>query len=146
MIYSQHLASSGASVTILSRSTDTKAPAGAKVVSVDYASESSLVSAVSNVEVVISTLSGGGFAVQPALAQASKKAGVKLFVPSEFGIDTTLITQGFLLGKKNFHQALRDLGLPYLLVSNGPFLDTVFGRKCHGFFDMLDRLRFDDSF
>lgn len=103
-------------------------------------------SAVSNVEVVISTLSGGGFAVQPALAQASKKAGVKLFVPSEFGIDTTLITQGFLLGKKNFHQALRDLGLPYLLVSNGPFLDTVFGRKCHGFFDMPDRLRFDDSF
>jgi hypothetical protein len=51
-------------------------------VEIDYASEDSLVQALSGVEVVISALSGGGFAVQPALADAAKKSGVELFVPS----------------------------------------------------------------
>jgi len=51
-------------------------------VEVDYASEDSLVHALSGVEVVISALSGGGLAVQSGLADAAKKSGVSLFVPS----------------------------------------------------------------
>lgn len=56
---------------------------------VDYGSEDSLKEALSGVEVVISTLSQGGFAFQTPLFEAAKAAGVKLAVPSEFGNHTT---------------------------------------------------------
>jgi saccharopine dehydrogenase-like NADP-dependent oxidoreductase len=45
-------------------------------------SQASLVDGLKGIDVVVSTLSGAGFAVQPALAKAASKAGVKLFVPS----------------------------------------------------------------
>jgi len=77
----KELVAHGASVVILSRSAET-APAGATVVAVDYADPSSLVKALAGVEVVISALAAGGFAAQPALADAAKAAGAKLFVPS----------------------------------------------------------------
>lgn len=54
-----------------------------EVVEVDYESPLSLASALRGVEVVISTLAGPGFAAQPALADADKAEGVKLFVLSE---------------------------------------------------------------
>jgi len=54
---------------------------GATIRSVDYDSPSSLATALEGVEVVISTLAGGGVAAQVPLAEASKAAGVQLFVP-----------------------------------------------------------------
>jgi len=78
----KELVAQGASVVVLSRSTDAAA-AGATVVAVDYADPSSLATALAGIEVVVSMLSSGsgGASLQPALADASKAAGVKLFVP-----------------------------------------------------------------
>ena len=75
------LIAQGARVVVLSRS-DATVPAGATFRKTDYADKASVAAALSGVEVVVSALSGGGFAAQPALANAAKKAGVKLFVPS----------------------------------------------------------------
>ncbi len=49
----------------------------------------SLKKAFTGVDVVVSTVNGGGFAVQENLLTAAKEAGVKRFVPSEFGVDIT---------------------------------------------------------
>jgi len=81
LIISELLAQN-AGVVVLGRSDSQSVPEGAKLRVVDYEQEDTLVNALHGVEVVISVLSKGGFAVQPTLATAAKKAGVKLFVPS----------------------------------------------------------------
>jgi hypothetical protein len=53
----------------------------------DVENPSSLKNVLRGFDVVVSTLSGGGFGAQVGLVQAAREAGVKRFVPSEFGID-----------------------------------------------------------
>lgn len=73
----------GAKVTVLTR-TPGKAIAGAAERTVDYENVDAVAQTLKDIEadVVVSALSGPGLFVQPALADAAKKAGVKLFVPS----------------------------------------------------------------
>ncbi|KAA1474793.1 NAD-P-binding protein [Dentipellis sp. KUC8613] len=119
-------------VVLLTRSSSTNPTAealakkGAKVAAVDYASKDALISALSGVDVVISTFSGAAFDAQESVAVAAKAAGVRLFVPSEFGNPTEGIKEGLLAGKARFHDRLRELGLPSLLVFTGPFTDFIF--------------------
>ena len=72
----------GANVVVLSRNNSQVVPEGAVLRRVSYEDEGALETALKGVEVVISLLWQDGFAVQPTLAIAAKKAGVKLFVPS----------------------------------------------------------------
>ncbi|CAE6411045.1 unnamed protein product [Rhizoctonia solani] len=59
---------------------------GASVHGVSYEDESELVEVLKGADVVLSTLNAGGITgAQPNLLRASKKAGAKLFMPSEFG-------------------------------------------------------------
>jgi hypothetical protein len=61
----------------------------------DYtsASEVSAVLRENKVDVLISTVTliFGGVVVQDVLADAAKEAGVKLFVPSEFGVSSPAV-------------------------------------------------------
>ncbi|KAH7100497.1 NAD(P)-binding protein [Auriculariales sp. MPI-PUGE-AT-0066] len=129
----------GAEITVLSRSGSTAVPAGVTVCVVDYGNASSLKAALNGIEVVVSCLAGGGFAVQAALADAAKAAGVKLFVPSEFGIDTSVLPRDHLLaGKQAIAEHLHSIGLPYTRYVTGLhsdyFLSAPFG------FDVPNRL------
>lgn len=127
------LLKAGASVKVLARASSAEKPAGKELIAagatiavVDYSDAASIEAAVSGVDVVISGLSAGGFAFQPALADASKKVGVKLFVPSEFGNDTfNAPADSPLYGKKQLQEKLKAIGLPYLLIFNGLFADWV---------------------
>jgi uncharacterized protein YbjT (DUF2867 family) len=101
-------------------------PSGVSPREVDYADEASVVTALKGVQVVISAVSGAGVMIQPALANAAKKAGVKLFVPSEYGVSTTGVTEGLLVGKAKVQQHLKDIDLPYALFFTGVFSDTIF--------------------
>jgi len=56
-----------------------------KVIQVDYSNEGSIQHALTGVDVVISTITGTVVDIQVKIAAAAKNAGVKLFVPSEFG-------------------------------------------------------------
>lgn len=60
---------------------------------------------------------------QKILGRAAKTAGVKLFVPSEFGIDTESATEGVFLAKKNLSEFLKEIDLPYVKIFNGLFID-----------------------
>ncbi|KAJ7710075.1 hypothetical protein B0H14DRAFT_3022505, partial [Mycena olivaceomarginata] len=65
-----------------------------------------------------------GFIAQDAVARAAKAAGVKLFVPSEFGAPThsmALNSESYIVGKRYHHDFLRKLELPYMLVYAGMF-------------------------
>ncbi|KAH7099988.1 NAD(P)-binding protein [Auriculariales sp. MPI-PUGE-AT-0066] len=121
------LVSQGAQVVVLTRSHDTVVASGAIAKVVDYADPASLSATLQGVEVVVSTLSRAGIAQQPALADAAKAVGVKLFVPSEFGNPTVGKTPESLhYNKAALHQHLRKIELPYTLYFTGFFSDYDF--------------------
>ncbi|KIJ68788.1 hypothetical protein HYDPIDRAFT_107039 [Hydnomerulius pinastri MD-312] len=116
------------SVIVLTRPTSTKIlPDGVKVVPVDYTDVSAVTAVLRehSIDVLISTLSGDGFAAQIPLADASKAAGVKLFVPSEFGSPTGGAKEGLLALKDQHAVHLKSIGLPSLRIYHGLFQEWI---------------------
>lgn len=75
-------------VTALTRDTsDATFPHGVKVVKTDYSRES-LEQAFQGQDAVVSTIAGSGIKTQFALIDSAVAAGVKVFLPSEYGVDT----------------------------------------------------------
>lgn len=93
---------------------------------VDYTDYDGLVQALQGVDAVVSALGGGAFALQEQFAEAAKKAGVKLFVPSEFGNPTKDRKDSFFAVKDGVRLKLKEIGLPYAIFYTGPFSDYVF--------------------
>ena len=112
----QALVSEGASVVVVRRpeSSAKSAPAGAKVISVSLTDVPALGAALKEekIEVVVSTVGTPGLPNQRLLGDAAKLAGVKLFVPSEFGFATYGQTEGELGLKARFGEYLKEIGLP----------------------------------
>jgi hypothetical protein len=130
----------GASVVVLARpsSTSISSPLleGAKIVTADYADVKAVASVLREhkVEVLVSALAYGALPSQSPIADAAKEAGVKLFVPSEFGLPTeggkgghlviksqfageTFLVTGFgykLLNARGIADYLKSLGIPSL--------------------------------
>ncbi|KLO19054.1 NAD-P-binding protein [Schizopora paradoxa] len=128
-----HLKKDGAvtSVKVLTRSGGKKfselADLGATFVEVNYDDPTSLKEALAGTEVVISTVGALALGAQTQLADASKAAGVQLFVPSEFGgpteggVDNALFEAKFSLQKH-----LKEQNLPFALFFTGLFSDFIF--------------------
>ncbi|KAL5521762.1 hypothetical protein ACEPAF_2510 [Sanghuangporus sanghuang] len=99
---------------------------GVKAVAVDYTSPPSLESALSDIDVLVSTLRLLGIGHQTALAMSAKAAGVKLFVPSDFRSDPRGQTQNPIFTQKvAIKQKLKELGLPYAIFYIGLFTEKV---------------------
>ncbi|KAJ9112874.1 hypothetical protein QFC19_000429 [Naganishia cerealis] len=108
---------------------------GVQVVPVDYSDRTSLVTALKDVQVVVSALTTTALDVQAALVDAvaatrnapsSGNDGVQLFVPSEYGNDTTQVNEDSpLFPKRRVQLLLQDKGIPYTLFFTGPFADWV---------------------
>jgi uncharacterized protein YbjT (DUF2867 family) len=95
------------------------------VTPVDYSNPQSIKSALSGIDVVISTISGTALDVQGKIAEASKEAGVKLFIPSDFGNITEGETEGMFGEKAGIQTQLKRLGVPYAVFYTGPFADYI---------------------
>lgn len=122
------LLSRNAQVIVLTRPSSKKSfPDGVKTVPVDYSDTKALVAALreNSVDVVISTLSGEGLHAQYKLADAAKAAGVKLFVPSEFGMPTRGATEGQLAEKSKLADYAQSIGLPITRVYNGLYQEFL---------------------
>jgi len=126
------LVSEGANVIVVSRPESSSAktlPAGVKVISVELTDVSALAAAFTEhkIDVVISTVGHAGLTHQYLLADAAKQAGVKLFLPSEFGFSTIgLEESGSGLGlKSKFGIYVQEIGLPYLRIFNGGFITFI---------------------
>lgn len=85
-------ASPGLETTILTRENSKTAqspPKDTKVVTADYNSVSSLAAAFAGQDAVVSTIASAALQDQQALIDAAVQAGVKRFIPSEFGSNVT---------------------------------------------------------
>ena len=110
-------------MTTNTKGSTTTVQGDAKVIHIDYSNHASIKQALAGVHVVISTVAGEALDVQGKVAAASKEAGVKLFVPSEFGGVTEGETEGWFGEKGNIHGQLKALGMPYALFYTGAFAD-----------------------
>lgn len=121
----------GASVVTLVRpsSTSISSPLleGAKIVTADYTDVKAVASVLREhkVEVLISALAYGALPSQSPIADAAKEAGVKLFVPSEFGLPTEGGKGGHLVIKSQFADYLKSLGIPSLRFYTGIFMEFI---------------------
>ena len=109
----------------LSQGSTTTVDPAAKLIQVDYTDKESIKKALNGVDVVISTIPGAAIDVQPTVAEAAKDAGVKLFIPSEFGGPTEGETEGYLGAKAKIHDQLKAIGIPYALFYTGGFADYL---------------------
>ncbi|BGP39396.1 hypothetical protein JCM10449v2_003334 [Rhodotorula kratochvilovae] len=124
----EELVAAGLQTTVLTRAGSNKSfPSGAIVKEVDYTSPASLAAALTGIDAVVATLTA--LDAQAALIAAAAAAGVKLFVPSEFGNPSTGLTpedHPALYGKRQAHDLVKEKGLPAVLVWTGPFPETTF--------------------
>lgn len=105
--------------------------AGITVQTSDY-SEPSLVAAFQGQDAVVSALGAAGFGEERKLIDAAVRAGVKRFLPSEFGVNsrnapaTALIPLFGLKRQTNAHlRAQESTGLSWTALIAGPAFDFV---------------------
>lgn len=119
-------------VTVLTRQESTATfPASAKVERVDYSSKESLVAALQGQDAVVSAIATTALEKQLLLIDAAVEAGVRRFIPSEFGSDTTNPKAAALplfRGKLAAQEALAaraappSSGFTYTTIITGPLL------------------------
>jgi uncharacterized protein YbjT (DUF2867 family) len=122
-------------VTVLTRQDSTSTfPPSVQVVRVDYTSKSALVSALRGHDAVVSALTHLALeTAESLLIDAAVEAGVKRFIPSEFGGDTTnprTATFALYAAKVASHKHLEQVaaanpGFTYTSVLTGPLLGWV---------------------
>ena len=85
----------------------------------------SLLAACKAVDTVVSTIGGTEIGDEPTLIKAVKEAGVKRFIPSDFGMDPAASGPNSCVlfdAKAMMHQAIKQASIPYTFVhSNGFF-------------------------
>ena len=119
-------------LTVVNRASSTATfPASVKVTTADFSSVDSVTAAFKGQDAVVSTLGAPGLLVQSVLVDAAVAAGVKRFLPSDFGCDMGNAKAGALPIYKNkvtIHKKLREAAatkpdFTYTLVCNNAFLD-----------------------
>ncbi|KAI1492302.1 hypothetical protein F5X96DRAFT_627598 [Biscogniauxia mediterranea] len=129
----KELVDAGFQVSVLTRKDSTSSsslPSSLTVVPVDYDSIDSLTSALKDHDAVVSTLGATALSKQLLLIEASIKAGVKRFIPSEFGSNTLAektsrlpVYTDKIAVQNALKQAAASSSLTYTYVLNGAFLD-----------------------
>ncbi|KAE8447858.1 hypothetical protein EG329_010087 [Mollisiaceae sp. DMI_Dod_QoI] len=124
------------SVTVVSRESSTSTfPSSVKVVKADYNSVDSLTTALKGQDAVVSAVGNEGFLAQTLLVDAAIAAGVKKFLPSEFGSDLSnpntgkLAVFGHKIAVRKYieEKVLAGADITYTYVINGGFLDWGLG-------------------
>ncbi|CAE7025188.1 hypothetical protein CFE70_003572 [Pyrenophora teres f. teres 0-1] len=124
------LKESSFNTTVLSRQSSTSTfPSGVKVIKADYNSTDSLKDAFKGQDAVVSLVGGMGLGDQNKLIDAAIAAGVKRFIPSEYGSDTLdartcAIVPVFeaKLAAVNYLKS-KEKEISWTSIVTGPFLD-----------------------
>jgi hypothetical protein len=122
-------------VTVLTReSSNASLPSGVSVKKVDYKSVESIKPALEGQDAVVSVLGTFASGEQQPLADAAFEAGVKRFIPSEFGINTRRArgtAMGKLIGTKIalvddlIEKSKKNPSFTWTGISVGLFFDSV---------------------
>ena len=119
-------------ITILSRSpSENRFPASITVLPVDYNSIESLTAALKDQDAVVSTIGMEGILGQTLIFDAAIAAGVKRFLPSEFGSDISNsktaalpVYEHKVAVRKHIEKKVKNgADITYTYVINGTFLD-----------------------
>jgi putative NADH-flavin reductase len=133
------LLSASHTVTVLTRhgsSSTSKLPSHPKldIKSVDLTSAASIAPAFAGVEVVVSCVAAAALGLQNPLIDAAVQAGVKRFIPAEFGLDSANkktmelpVIQPKVATQKYLNEKIKQTGprFSWTAVANGWFLDWV---------------------
>ncbi|KAF3798749.1 hypothetical protein GCG54_00008204 [Colletotrichum gloeosporioides] len=130
-LISKELIQSGLfNVTILSRGQGVDASLGANLAMVDYNDEKSIVKALVGQDAVVSALSREAIPLQIPLIDAAATAGVKRFIPSEFGsnlqdpqIRKFPNYKHKVQVEEYLEQEARSHGITYTYIYNNVFID-----------------------
>lgn len=105
-------------------------PDSVKVVKADYSSVEALTDALKGQDAVVSSLRAEAVDEQIRLVDAAIAAGVKRFIPSEFGVDTTNpkaralpVFDGKVKVQEYLEKKAAEGAITYTLIFNGAFLD-----------------------
>ncbi|KAK0712832.1 hypothetical protein B0T26DRAFT_831993 [Lasiosphaeria miniovina] len=142
----QELVAAGFTVTGVTRAGSTnstpKFPDGLAIKSVDYESVADLTAAFAGQDAVVSVVATAGIAAQKVAVDAAVAAGVRRFVPSEFGINTRRVggtpIGAILAGKIAIvdylkEQAAAHPAFSWTGLSTGLFFDWALERGTLGF-------------
>ncbi|CAG8583395.1 8454_t:CDS:2 [Paraglomus occultum] len=105
---------------------------GAEIIYADYNQHDDLVQVLSGTDALISAaapgVANGGYdfdALQTPLLNAAKAAGVRRFIPSEFGTETQLGDHPMTDTKATFRQKVKESGLEYTFIITGTFAEYL---------------------
>ncbi|KAM5353827.1 hypothetical protein ACJ41O_000477 [Fusarium nematophilum] len=130
------LLKAGFDVTVLSRnpSTSKEATTGAPIIQADYSSAEALAPSLRGFDAVVATVTTAAVLVQEVLIDASILAGVKHFIPSDFGLlNFDPDAQSLPIYKpfvqiQNYLKEKAKLGqISYTFFATGPFLEYAIG-------------------
>ncbi|KAL9114956.1 MAG: hypothetical protein Q9227_001199 [Pyrenula ochraceoflavens] len=119
-------------VTVVKRASSAATyPAPARITTADLSSVDSVTAALSGQDAVVSTVGTAGLSTQGTAVEAAVAAGVKRFIPSDFGCDLANPKASVLpvyRQKVELHKQLRQAAaakpdFTYTLVCNNAFLD-----------------------
>lgn len=118
----------GFNVTIFTRTSSSSEVTfdGVKIAKIDYGSVDSLVDVLKGQDAVVSALNHLHFDEQKALVEASVKAGIKRFIPSEYGLDVSIPAVRdipYLRPKGLIQDVLKASGMTYSFLYTGSFLE-----------------------
>jgi uncharacterized protein YbjT (DUF2867 family) len=126
----KELIQSGFSVTALTRSDSNVFPPEVKIQKVDYNDLKALTQALKGQDAVVSTITTAGIGSQKNLVDAVVAAGVKRFIPSEYGCDLSnakarqLPVYGHKVQIEDaVEQKIKNTDTTYTFVFNNAFLD-----------------------
>ncbi|KAF5637112.1 hypothetical protein F52700_4849 [Fusarium sp. NRRL 52700] len=130
----EELVNAGFSVTVLSRNPAAikDLPFGVKTHQVDYSSEDSVVEALRGNDVAVATFGSGAIMGQEPIIEACIKAGVKRYIPADWGSVTTdpeartlPINYPLVQVQESLKKKAEASLLEYTIFSVGAFLDVL---------------------
>lgn len=134
----EELVAAGFNVTALTRASSTSTfPEGVTVKKVDFESSDSLEEAFAGQDAVVSAIATVAVGGQRPIIDAALAAGVKRYIPSEFGVNTRL-TPGTTIGKilagkvgvVDYLKTKESPDFSWTGVSTGMFFDWVSEIQC----------------
>lgn len=102
---------------------------GYDIVPIDFDDADALEESFKGIKTLVSTIAPGPlWRIETAVVKAAKKAGVSLFVPSQFDVDRERFgtTHPFMGAKANVVKVAKEQGLPVLQVNCGYLSDIIF--------------------
>ncbi len=99
---------------------------GIKIVEGDMDDPSSLRDACQGKDIIVSAVGGDHLGQQVALAAIAKEAGVKRFVPSEFGVDPISTGSGIcdlFDYKASVQEQIKETGIPTTMIYSNAFME-----------------------